>query len=290
VVKAFPWVVVIVFTGCVSPLKNLRDERLLELDGARFVVKSNGQPRDVARIERALQRAPKEVERWGLLRLPVTVFVVPNHAELETAVGRRGYEWLRAWARFDEVIFQAPSTWAPGAEILEELVVHELTHCLLFQSTGEPDTWEALHIPLWFREGMALSTARQHRRYPSLEDSARWLEAHPELDPFGDGDRLSNVWPVELYGVAVHTFDHLVERYSDEAVKRLMSVMRGGKDFEPAFTEAVGLSPRDFEQQVRGYLKARRFREKKRSVPSLEERLDQTRSSTQGRSETTPGQ
>jgi len=279
----------IVFTGCVSPLKNLRDERALELDGARFVMKSNGQPKDVERIERALKKAPKEVERWGLLRLPVTVYVVPNHADLEAAVGRRGYDWLRAWARFDEVIFQAPSTWAPGAEILEELVVHELTHCVLFQSTGEADTWEALHIPLWFREGMALATARQHHRYPSLEDSARWLEAHPTLDAFGDGERLSNTYPVELYGIAVHAFDHLVERHSDEAVRRLLGVMRGGKDFEPAFTEAVGLSPRDFEQQFRDYLKARRFREQRKSVPSLEERLDQS-SSTQGRSETTPAQ
>lgn len=277
----------VALTGCVSPLRNLRDERALDAEGATFTIKSNGQPQDVARVERALQKAPKELARWGTLRVPVTVYVVPNHAELETAVGRPGFGWLRAWARYDDVIFQAPSTWANDG-LLEELVIHELTHCTLFQATGDADTWEARRIPLWFREGMAISTARQHHRYPSLEDSARWLEEHPQLDPFEDGERLSHLHSAEVYGVAVHAFDFLVEHHSETTIRKMFEVMRGGKEFELAFTEALGLPPKAFEQAFRAYMKARRFRDENKSVPSA--RVDQPSNSTQGRSETTPAQ
>lgn len=280
----------VVVSGCVSPLKSLRDERPLELEGAHFVVKSNGQPDDVERISRSVGKTPQQLQRWGAIKEPVTVFVVPTHGELEFSVGRLGYDWLRAWARYGEVIFQAPSTWTKSDEVLDELVLHELTHCLMFQASGDRDSWETRKIPLWFREGMALVTARQYRRYPSMEDSARWLETHPGLDPFTDGEQLSRAHFLDVYGVALHAFARLVDVHGDASVVALLAQLFKGATFEDAFQTAMGQTVRDYEAEFRAFLQSRRFRELRKSLPVLELPKPQTSKSTQGLNETTPAQ
>ncbi|MFT3708110.1 MAG: hypothetical protein QM817_10685 [Archangium sp.] len=256
-------------SGCVSPLTRLKVEKPLALEGAQFVLKSDGKSdRDVARIEQALQRVPSMLERWGTISAPVTVYVVPLHEDLEAAVGRPGFGWLRAWAHFDDVIFQAPSTWTTSQEVVDELVVHEVTHCLLFQASGDSTTWLSRHIPLWFREGMAIVTAHQQRRYPSLEDTARWLESNPDLNPFEDGERLSKRNSAEVYGVGVHAFELLEEKVGAAKIRELMAAMHGGEDFEGAFAKALGTTLDAFLREFRAFLKARQFRDTHQSVPA----------------------
>src|SRR4051812_39900381 len=99
--------------GCTGPLGALRVETPLTISGYRFTLKSSneGSSADRQAIESALEKATPGLARWGGLEQPVTVYLLASHDDLESAVHRRGFGWLRAWARYDDVIFQAPSTW-----------------------------------------------------------------------------------------------------------------------------------------------------------------------------------
>ena len=86
------------------------------------------------------------------------------------------------WSRYDEVFVQAPSTWglagATPAQV-DELLLHELTHSLMYQLASDRLGWSRKQIPLWFREGMASFTADQAYRWVTLEEIARHLESFP---------------------------------------------------------------------------------------------------------------
>lgn len=255
-------------TGCAGPLGALRVQTPVAFDGNRFTLRTDGSiPQDVARVQAALAKATAPLTRWGGLEAPVTVYVVSTHDDLEAAVHRRGYGWLRAWARYDEVIVQAPSTWTERDEVLNELVVHELTHCLLFQRSGTRESWRDKQIPLWFREGMAILTAKQAYLYPSLEDSALWLQRNPTFDPFADGEALSAEHASEVYGIALHAFAFLERRYGAPRLEALMATMREGAGFERAFDRAVGIAPAVFLKDFGNYLRLRAFRGSGRTVP-----------------------
>ncbi|MFO0599423.1 MAG: hypothetical protein U0228_29215 [Myxococcaceae bacterium] len=255
--------------ACVSPLKALQHEEPLAFEGARFTLKSDGfHEADAKTIARAIERAQPELARWGALDAPVTVYVVPTHDALTSAVGR-SWDWLRAWSQYDNVIFQAPSTWASRPEQVNELVLHELTHCLLFQRSADAQTWETRRIPLWFREGMAVYTARQAHLYPSLEDTSRFLEQGGP-DPFVDGETLSRERSAEVYGVALHAFTFLVDGAGDESVRAVMREMRSGKSFDEAFQAAMSRPVDAFVAEFRLWLKRRSFRKMHKTVPDAQ--------------------
>ncbi|MFZ5443263.1 MAG: hypothetical protein ACOZQL_24865 [Myxococcota bacterium] len=267
--RALP-ALLVVLAGCVSPLTNLRSQRPIELEQARFELRSDGTIEgDVARIEAAVRRAPEGLARWKGLLEPVTVFVVSDHDTLERAVHRRGYGWLRAWARFDDVIFQAPSTWTTSDDVVGELVLHELTHCLLFQRSGTRETWIEKSIPLWFREGMAVVTAKQQRLYPGLEDTALWLEREPGLDVFADGESLSATKYLEVYGFALHAFTFLERRFGDAKILEVLAAMRAGDDFPSAFQRTLGTPVTSFQRDFLNYLRWRAFRSNNRTLPRV---------------------
>lgn len=252
---------VLVVTGCVSPLQNLVTSQAVVAERARFDLRSDGrQPDDVKKVERALVEAAPRLAAWGGLVAPVTVYVVPDHDELERAVRRFGYDWLRAWARYDDVIFQSPGTWGARQEEVNELVLHELTHCVLFQRAGTPGDWHRRGIPLWFREGMAVWTARQARLYPSHEDVATWLERDPWRNVFRDGEALSVDFYGQVYGYSLHAFSFLLKRFGEAHVLELLQEMQRGARFDEAFATALGLTTRQFQRDFENYLKLRAFR------------------------------
>lgn len=259
-----PFLLLIV-AGCVSPLAALRSERALDPHTSLRARDANSP--DAQRIANAVEHAQAPLERWGGLIDQVTVFVVPTHDELETAVHRRGFSWLRAWSRRNEVIFQAPSSWHAPDVTLEKLVLHELTHCLLFQRTGTADDWTERDIPLWFREGMAVQTAGQQQQYPGLEDVARWLEADPSLDVFNDGDRLSLAQSPQVYAFSLYAFAFLQQRHGDAKIIELMQAMGTGRTFAEVFGSTFGTGLSQFEADFLGYLKFRAFRGTGRTVP-----------------------
>lgn len=223
------------------------------------------EPRDAAaarRVVAALSRAVPAAERWGRLRQPVTVVLHPTHQALEDAAHREGYPWLRAWARFDTIELQSPRTWnlvfPPGDAELEELLAHELTHCVMYQQAGDAWSWPWLEIPLWFREGMASVTAGQgHRRAGPAALRAFWAgrgAAAGGGDPLADPEPLYAARSDLVYGAAHLAFGFLLDRYGAERVRGVLAGMREGHLFPAAFRGAIGIGPREFEAEVRRYV------------------------------------
>lgn len=215
------------------------------------------------RVQRALEHAGPRLAIWGRLVAPVSVKVLPSHKALERAVDRSGYGWLRAWARYDEVFVQSPRTWSllgPRQREVDELMLHELTHCLMYQLAATPSGWARKRIPLWFREGMASYTAKQGDRWPSLEDLARHLERRPEDDLLRQADALYQDESDTVYGAAHHAFTFLVKRYGEQTVRELLWAMKRGPPFAPAFEAVVGVSEHTFLEDFSRYVRLRGFR------------------------------
>lgn len=239
--------------------------RSLELGGGVEVEFVEGARRDGERVADVLPEALGVVTaRWGELRAPLRVEVLPDHAALEEAVDRKGYPWLRAWARYGEVWIQAPSTWGLlGASdaALRELLVHELTHVVMYQRVAGGEDWRRRRIPVWFREGMASWTARQGYRRAKLPEVADWVHDHPELDPIGDADALYQDDGGVVYAAGHHAFAFLVERYGVPAVKALMARMYAtGETFPEAFAATIGLPLGAFEAEFGRFLRLEGWR------------------------------
>lgn len=254
--RALGAVLAAVLSGCLTPLAALTQRTPLVAEEMRFVIASDGaEDREVERLAAALSRATAPLKRWGGLREPVTLYLLPTHQALEQATRRPDHAWLQAWASYDEVLVESPRRWARADADLEQLVVHELSHCLLFQRSAERERWTSLQIPLWFREGLALWTAGQGERLPGLEDLARWLGAHQQDDAFADGERLSKHAYEPIYGLAYQAFAYLLRRFGAESVPALMARMRGGLDFPPAFESVYGLRPLQFQHDFERWLR-----------------------------------
>ncbi|MBI3182130.1 MAG: hypothetical protein HYZ28_08290 [Myxococcales bacterium] len=250
--------------ACPGPLSSLRYRAGVHTGAGEFELEyAERDAGDRLRVQEAIERAAPKLARWGALREPVSVRIMPNHRLLEEAVDRRGFGWLRAWARYDEVFVQAPRTWslfgASQGEV-DELMLHELTHCVMYQASATRTSWSRKQIPLWFREGMASLTADQGYRWPSLEDLARFYEAEPEVDPVAGPDGLYQAQSDIVYGAAHHVFAFLVRRHGDAAVRATMARMSGTEAFPEAFTAAVGASPASFVEDFRRYVRLRGFR------------------------------
>jgi hypothetical protein len=261
--------VLVLLSGCAAtrfaaPEAALEASLSMESPAGQFRIEyAPGHEQDAARIQQAVAEALPRLERWGVLREPVIIKVMPDHASLEAAVRQHGYDWLRAWSRYDEVYIQAPSTWSLAGATqpqINELLLHELTHSVMYQLASDRLGWSRKQIPLWFREGMASYTAEQSYRWVSLEEIARHFERAPGSDPVRRPGDLYRDDSNLIYGVAHHTFAFLVRRYGEDSVRGLLREMKGGKDFPRAFESAIGLSPDAFVRDFTRYVRWRGFR------------------------------
>ncbi|WPB80787.1 hypothetical protein KYC5002_16825 [Archangium violaceum] len=260
--------VLVLLSGCASsrfsaPGAALEASLPLKTSAGEFRIDYDHEDaRDAARIRQAVTEALPRLERWGALREPVTIKVMPDHASLEAAVRQHGYSWLRAWSRYDDVFVQAPASWAPAGATqpqINELLLHELTHSVMYQQASDRRDWSRKQIPLWFREGMASFTAEQAYRWVSLEEIARHYERSPTSDPVNNPGDLYRDDSNFIYGVAHHTFAFLVKRYGEGSVRGLLREMKGGKEFPQAFESAIGLSPEAFVRDFTRYVRWRGF-------------------------------
>ncbi len=221
---------------------------------------SGSERKDAERLELAAKEVTPKLARWGALQQPVTVRIVPSRAQLDAESGGAGIAWLKAWARSDSIVLLAPSQWAifaPAQSELEQLLLHELTHCLTYQLAQTARTGRKL--PLWFREGMALVTAGQGYKLASLEDLARHYE-RGGVDPLTEPELLYRNENQLVYGAAHHAFAFLLRRYGDDSVKQLLALMSGTLSFDDAFEQSLGLSEDAFIRDFRRYVRLRGFR------------------------------
>jgi hypothetical protein len=265
----------------VGPGDGLRTETVAAGD-ARVRVQfladdADGAKQVIAAIERALPAA----QRWGALRIPVVVTVHPDHEALEGAIHREGYDWLRAWATYATIDVQSPRSWTgrgwslfgPEQQEIDELVLHELTHCAMYQAAATDWSWPFKEIPLWFREGMASVTASQAYRWKKNEEIARFytpslpgsgggvgarrgVRAEPRRggDPLTDPEPLYRAESEVVYGTAHLAFEFLVARYGEGKVKAIVATMGEGHLFRTAFERAIGIDADAFEGEFRRYI------------------------------------
>jgi hypothetical protein len=239
--------------------------------GARIEVEYREKDTSAAsQVRLAVERALPRLARWGSFDDSVTIVIHPNHAALERAANRSGYDFLRAWARYEQIELQSPSTWTllgASQSQVDELLLHELTHSLMYQVASDRLGWTRKGIPLWFREGMASYTAEQGYRVPSLDDLERYWRTHPTADPLSQADTLYQGESDIVYAAAHHAFTFLVRRYGEPTVRGVLHAMSRGPDFSTAFAEAVGLKPELFLQDFRNYVRWRGFKGGRKLAP-----------------------
>lgn len=251
--------------GCVGPRFAVRVEILpVQTEAGTFRIEYPAREEAGARMVRtAIEQVGPRLTRWGRFLAPVTLRIHPDHRALEKAARRSGYDWLRAWARYDVVEVQAPRSWQPiraSQQDLNETLLHELTHTLMYQLAADQGGWRQKKIPAWFREGMASYTAEQGYRWPTLEALAQTLEEHPDWEPLLRPEPLyARQMPV-AYGAAHHAFTFLVNRYGEDAVRALLEEMSRGPDFPIAFTATIGLPPENFLRDFARYVRLRGFK------------------------------
>lgn len=236
----------------------------LDLPAGQFRFQAGRRDEDSAQMVRlAVERALPRLARWGTFDDPVTIVIHPDHAALERAANRSGHDFLRAWARYEQVELQSPRTWtafgATQAQV-DELLLHELTHSLMYQIASDRLGWTRKAIPLWFSEGMASYTAEQGYRVPGLEDLSRFLHEKPAVNPFVNAAALYQTDNAMVYGAAHHAFTFLARRYGEDTLREVLHTMSRGPDFPQAFTEAVGISPEVFLQDFYRYVYWRGFK------------------------------
>ncbi len=247
--------------ACANPLSKLPFQRSFLLSQSTINLHwQEPSPLELEHLEALLKEANTAVERWGRLPQPVTLSIVPSHEALETAVGVRGYSWLRAWSYAKQIILQAPGSWrASGASDAElvEILTHELTHCYTFQKLL-PATTDA--IPTWFREGLATVTAQQGARYLSLEELADWQQANASVDVFRDAERLSKDNFDTVYSFSHHAMVHVLRQHGDASIEVLLGQVSAGEPFQFAFEKTFKTSLTGFQATFRSYLLLRQFR------------------------------
>lgn len=241
---------------------------------ARFrVAWLGGDDRPARVVIRAVEAAAPRALRWGRLARPVTITVHPDHEALEAAAQRHGYEWLRAWARYDTIEIQSPASWSffgPAQSKVEELVAHELTHCVMYQQSGDDLTWMYREIPRWFSEGLATVTAGQGYRFPGAEELWKFYGRRLPGSGFGEpgragpaafyGDPIVDSDPIYqdnseiVYGAAHLAMGFLIRRYGEERVREILRLMGGGQRFSAAFQAAIGISDAEFAADFRRYV------------------------------------
>jgi len=268
------------FCGCAHrhPAAAELRTREVTVGDARFRVRWLPGDEGSARVViHAIEAAAPRVRRWGALARPVTITVHPSHEALEVAAQRNGYDWLRAWARYDTVEIQSPRTWGvfrSSARKIEELVTHELTHCAMYQLAGDELTWMYKEIPRWFSEGIATYTAGQGYRFPDAEQLWRFYEKRLPGSGFGEpghrrgvrspvalhGDPIVDSDPIYqeqseiVYGAAHLAAEFLIRRYGEDRVREILSLMGSGQRFPAAFKEAIGITDAEFAADFRRYV------------------------------------
>ena len=262
--------VVALFASCAGPLASLTQGEPLTTSGGPVELRfqPSDQP-DAARVEASVKRASAKFSHWGELKTPVLIWLMPDHEALERMVRRHEYAWLRAWAQYDTIYLQTPRTWMKAGEPdgdLDQLLVHEITHSVMYQRCARVDDWAKKDIPVWFREGMATWTAEQGYRFVTLEELARFIETRPEGDPILAPDPLYKSKSEYVYSAAHHAFAFLVQRYGEPRIEALLDAMGTGTQFTAAFQQTIGITEPQFANEFHRYVVWRGFRGSGRPV------------------------
>lgn len=224
----------------------------------QFPVTIRYQPADrstLPLLEEAVTRALPRIRIWGRLVHPVTVIICPDHDALERAVHRHGYRWLKAWATEETVYLQSPRSWLVlSRKRFFELMTHELTHVVHYQTAGLKTSRSTVNDPLWFREGLASWTAGQGYRRYSRRTLRQKLRSHPSFDPLSPTRREIQKNQKLVYSAAHHLVSFLIEKYGEGKIRELLRHIAEGSSFDQAFGKTYATSTGKMEKRWEQWL------------------------------------
>ncbi len=205
-------------TSCATTAEAPRTLSTLTAEGVS--VEFEAADRGVAQeLVEAWPEARARAERFGALRAPVRIRVLPSFEALARESEQTDDPSLRAWARYDEILLQSPRAWSvlDGPTPLAGLLTHELAHCVMYQRSARRTEWRRKQLPVWFKEGFATYVSG----VPATSRYRAWREA----------------------------FARLVESAGEAAVLAMFARMYEGAVFPEAFQAELGRSADEF---VRG--------------------------------------
>lgn len=235
-----PFVAALLLAACAAPRLHVRHVE----DGPTpiRVVYDDATRWDAELVAALAPAALTRAAAWGRPVVPLILRLYADHAAFEEGIHFREVPWLRAWATYDTIHLQAPSSWGGQSvrEHTERLLTHEMTHVVMYQRAGTREDWYRKPLPLWFREGMALVTAGPDDAYPVERLRAWYLQADFAADPFEDGEALLRTHPREVYALSYLAFADLQARTGHAALATLLDQVRAGAGFQEAFRHAAG--------------------------------------------------
>ncbi|RJO68874.1 MAG: hypothetical protein C4523_06735 [Myxococcales bacterium] len=230
--------------GCAHVV--LDKHRLVNLPDPNLIVRIEYEGRnewDARLVAHALPKAVGTAAQWADFHHPLTIAIYPTHEALENATGRDGYDWLRAWATYDTIHLQAPSTWSVvhTESHLRELLAHELTHTAMYQTIGGPGDWHTKPIPLWFREGLASVAAGQaEQRLSRAALTAYFTGPAYAGDPIAEGQAIVAAHPKPVYSAGHWMVTDLVAVHGQASLRRLLRRIGRGGTFREAWRDEFG--------------------------------------------------
>jgi hypothetical protein len=187
-------------------------------------------------IAESVRTGITRASRWGEITSPVVVMIYPDHHELEKAVHQTGYKWLKAWATEERISLQSPRSWpVVRKKNVMDLMTHELTHVVHYQTAGIKASRSSRNDPFWFREGLASYTAGQGYRYYSRKRLLRILRDSPAFDPMNPSRKDIRNRVKLAYSSAYHLVTYLIEKYGEENIRELLQGIARLDSFEKAF-------------------------------------------------------
>lgn len=194
-----------------------------------------------ALLERELDGIAAVLAAWGRFTRPVQLRTTTDQGELQAAAPCATLLQLTGVAHLDGVVLLAPGRWTvpPGPRGLEQMLLHELAHVLMFQRCAPPGAETAAYFPTWFREGMATVIAEG----PPLPNRRRDLGLHPQLAELpGASDAVMARHPEACYLTASLLFQAWMDRFGAVGLTALCRAMRAGHNFGPAHERACGMT------------------------------------------------
>jgi tetratricopeptide (TPR) repeat protein len=149
---------------------------------------------------------------------------------------------LASWAgaAFDGQIKVPVASYRNNQDLLKKVLVHEFTHAAIYDMAGGK-------TPAWLNEGLAmLFEGAEHV-------PAKYIPLSRLRKPF---TQMNREQVSDAYGASLSAVKYLTSQYDMAFLRMLFANLQKGKDFEPAFHEAYGQTPAEFDQRWKENLDA----------------------------------
>ena len=210
-------------------------------------------------IQESVVDGLRRAGRWGSLQSPLTITIYPDHGALEHALHKTGYDWLKAWATDRRIYLQSPRSWPVAfRRNVKDLMAHEITHVIHYQTAGMAAGRSGRSDPFWFREGLASCTAEQgYRRYgkrqlwKKIGEDRSFDPMAPSPSDIRDRQKLA-------YSAAHHLVAYLIDRFGDQPIRDLLASLSRGGSFTAAFEESYPITLSELPVEWESWLRMSR--------------------------------